>query len=426
MSEYQLIINDLTNFYFLTSEAAISQYIVILLSVGLFILTRRKINKFFRDNKNIKVSSNIISGIEKIINPIVGLVFVSTLSLFISFYYPTNLLDLFEILIIALIFARLGVYSLRFIFKGNPLLKAFENIIAILVWIYTIIYILGYSSVIAGTLEGVSFKVIGTSYNLLMIIQLIIGLIFAIAIAMSLATLVERSLKNTKGLNANLKSMINKLLKLLIYLSAVIITMDTIGIDITFLSVFGGAFAVGLGFGMQTIVSNYISGFTILMDKSLHIGDILTIGEHYGIVTSIKSRYTVLRKLEGVEVIIPNNTLISENIINHTYMDRNVRVWVDIQISYKSSVDLAKKIMHDAAMRQDRVMKDPEPSVYLFYFNESGIDLKLVFFIKDAEEGQLRLKSDISEEIWREFQKQGVEIPFPQRDLHIKSGELKS
>jgi len=426
MSEYQLILNDLTNFYFLTSEAAISQYIVILLSVGLFILTRRKINKFFLDNKNIKLSSNVISGIEKIINPIVGLVFVSTLSLLISFYYPTNLLNLFEILLIALIFARLGVYSLRFIFKGNPLLKAFENIIAILVWIYAIIYILGYSSVIAGTLEGMSFQVIGTSYNLLMIIQLIIGLIFAIAIAMSLATLVERSLKNTKGLNSNLKSMINKLLKLLIYITAVIITMDTIGIDITFLSVFGGAFAVGLGFGMQTIVSNYISGFTILMDKSLHIGDILTIGEHYGIVTSIKSRYTVLKKLEGVEVIIPNNTLITENIINHTYMDRNVRVWIDIQISYKSSVDLAKKIMHDAAMKQDRVMKDPEPNVYLFYFNESGIDLKLVFFIKDAEEGQLSLKSEISEEIWREFQKQGVEIPFPQRDLHIKSGELKS
>ena len=426
MSEYQLILNDLTNFYFLTSEAAISQYIVILLSVGLFILTRRKINKFFLDNKHLKLSSNVISAAEKIINPVVGLVFVSTLSLFISFYYPTNLLDFFEIILIAMIFARLGVYSLRFIFKGNPLLKAFENIIAILVWIYTIIYILGFSSVISGALEGVSFKVVGTSYNLLMIIQLIIGLIFAIAVSMSIATLVERSLKNTKGLNANLKSMINKLLKLLIYITAVIITMDTIGIDITFLSVFGGAFAVGLGFGMQTIVSNYISGFTILMDKSLHIGDILTIGEHYGIITSIKSRYTVLRKLEGVEVIIPNNTLITENIINHTYMDRNVRVWVDIQISYKSSVDLAKKIMLDTAMKQDRVMKDPEPSVYLFYFNESGIDLKLVFFIKDAEEGQLRLKSDISEEIWREFQKQGVEIPFPQRDLHIKSGELKS
>lgn len=186
MSEYQLILNDLTNFYFLTSEAAISQYIVILLSVALFILTRRKINKFFLDNKNLKLSSNVISGIEKIINPIVGLLFVSTLSLLISFYYPTNLLNLFEILLIALIFARLGVYSLRFIFKGNPLLKAFENIIAILVWIYAIIYILGYSSVIAGTLEGMSFQVIGTSYNLLMIIQLIIGLIFAIAIAMSL------------------------------------------------------------------------------------------------------------------------------------------------------------------------------------------------------------------------------------------------
>ena len=424
MSEFQLLLNDL-NYYYLISEPAISQYLVLLASIALFFFARKKIHQVILNSKN-KSYQTAIHGIERILNPLIILIFLSTISLLISFIYPTNILDLFEILLIALIIARLAVYALRFILQGNPFLKAFEHVIALLVWVYTVIHIFGYSSIIAGTLEGVSFKVVGTSYNLLMIIQLILGLIFAIAIAMSIAAMTEKWLRQVKGLNSNLRSMINKVLKLLIYICAVIITMDTIGVDITFLSVFGGAFAVGIGFGMQNIVGNYISGFTILLDKSLHIGDILTIGEHYGIVTSIKSRYTVIRKLEGVEVIIPNNTLITENIINHTYMDRNVRVWIDIQISYKSSVDLAKKIMFDAAMKQERVMKDPEPSVYLFYFNESGIDLKLVFFIKDAEEGQLRLKSDISEEIWREFQKQGVEIPFPQRDLHIKTEELKS
>ena len=424
MSEFQLILNDL-NYYYLISEPAIYQYIVLLLSAGLFYFSRKRIHEFILQSHS-KTIKAAINGIERVFNPLLILIFIAVISAIVSFIYPTNILNLVEVLLLALIVSRLAVYTLRYIFTGNPFLKAFENLIALLVWAYTIIYLFGFSSILAGSLESVDFKLAGTHYNLLILIQLIFGVIFAIALAMSLVAFVEKRLMAVKSLDRNLKSMINKVLKLTIYVFAVVIALDTIGIDLTFLSVFGGAFGVGLGFGMQNIVSNYISGFTILMDKSLHIGDILTIGEHYGVVTSIKSRYLVLRKLEGIEVIIPNNTIITENIINHTYMDRKVRVFLDIQISYKSSVDLAKEIMLNVTKSKDRVLDDPEPTVYLFYFNESGIDLKLVFFVEDAEEGTLRLKSDISEEVWREFQKQGVEIPFPQRDLHIKSGELKS
>jgi len=216
--------------------------------------------------------------------------------------------------------------------------------------------------------------------------------------------------------------MINKIVRIALYVIAIVVALDTIGLDLTFLSVFGGAFGVGLAFGMQKIASNYVSGFTILLDKSLQIGDILTIGEHYGIVDSIKSRYTVLRKLDGVEVIIPNETLIAENIINHTASDRKVRVWIDIQVGYSSSVDLATEIMLSSCNQQERVIKDePEPTVYLMNFGESGIDLKLVFYIEDAEEGTYRLKSDINKEIWREFQAKGIEIPFPQRVIHVEN-----
>ena len=424
MSEFDLLLQDL-NFYYLVSEAAISQYVVILLSIGLFFFTRKKIHDVILSSSN-KSFKSAVHGIERVLNPLIILIFISTASLITSFIYKTNLLDFIEIILIALIASRLGVYSLRYIFAGNPLLRAFENIIALFVWVYTLIYIFGFSSLISNSLEAVAFKVGGTQYNLLILIQLIFGIIFAIAIAMSFVSFIERKLMGVKSLDRNLRAMINKIIKLTIYIFAVVIALDTIGIDLTFLSVFGGAFGVGLGFGMQKITSNYISGFTILMDKSLHIGDLITVGDNYGVVTSIKSRYTVLRKLDGVEVIIPNENLISENIVNHTYTDRKVRVAIDVQIGYSSSIDLASEIMLKATKDQERVLEDPEPVVYLQNFGESGIDLTLVFYVEDAEEGTLRLKSDISKEFWREFQKQGVEIPFPQRDLHIKSGELKS
>lgn len=424
MSEFDLLLQDL-NFYYLVSEAAIYQYVVILLSISLFFFTRKKIHDVILSSSN-KSFKSAAHGIERVLNPLIILIFITTASLITSFIYKTNLLDFIEIILIALIASRLGVYSLRYIFAGNPLLKAFENIIALFVWVYTLIYIFGFSSLISSSLEAVAFKVGGTQYNLLIIIQLIFGIIFAIAIAMSFVSFIERKLMGVKSLDRNLRAMINKIIKLTIYIFAVVIALDTIGIDLTFLSVFGGAFGVGLGFGMQKITSNYISGFTILMDKSLHIGDLITVGDNYGVVTSIKSRYTVLRKLDGVEVIIPNENLISENIVNHTYTDRKVRVAIDVQVGYSSSIDLASEIMLKATKDQERVLEDPEPVVYLQNFGESGIDLTLVFYVEDAEEGTLRLKSDISKEFWREFQKQGVEIPFPQRDLHIKTGELKS
>ena len=316
------------------------------------------------------------------------------------------------------------MHALRYIFAGNPFLKSFENLISLLVWAYTVIYLFGFSGFISSNLESIHFKIAGTEYNFLLVIQLIFAIIFAIVLAMSLVAFVERRLMNVKSLDRNLRAMINKVIKLIIYILAVIIALDSIGLDLTFLSVFGGALGIGLGFGMQKITSNYISGFTILLDKSLHIGDILTIGEHYGIVTGIKTRYTVLRKLDGVEVIIPNENLIAENIINHTYSDRKIRVGIDVGIGYSSSIDLASNIMLAAAKSQDRVIGDPEPTVYLQNFGDSSINLTLVFYVKDAEEGTLKLKSDISKIFWNEFQKQGIQIPFPQRDLHIKSGEI--
>ena len=422
MSEFELLVSSF-NYYYLTSKQAFVQYAVIAISFGIYFLTKNKIHALIEVSRN-KTSKLAYDAIHRVLTPLLILIFAYGSSLFISYYYPTELLDFFEIILLALVFARIAVYALRYIFVANPFLKTFEKTISLVVWIYALIHLFGFDVFISNRLESILFKVAGTEYNLLFVIKLIFAIIASIFIAMSLVAFVERRIMAIKAVNRNLRTMINKVVKLVIYIVAIIVALDAIGLDITFLSVFGGAFGIGLGFGMQKITSNYISGFTILLDKSLRIGDILTIGEHYGIVTSIKTRYTTLRKLDGVEVIIPNENLIVENIVNHTSSDRKVRVAIDVGISYASSIDLATDIMLTATKSQSRVLNDPEPVVYLESFGDSSINLKLVFYIKDAEEGTLRLKSDISKIFWDQFQKQGIQIPFPQRDLHIISGGM--
>ena len=210
-----------------------------------------------------------------------------------------------------------------------------------------------------------------------------------------------------------------KLVRILLTLVGVLVALSAVGFDITLLSVFGGALGVGLGFGLQKIASNYVSGFIILLDESVHLGDVITLDGHYGVVEQIRSRYLVLRKLDNTEVIIPNETLIASAVINHSLTDRRAKVQMPIQVSYEGDLELAMRIMREAAERHPRVLDDPAPEVHLKGFGESGIDLQLSFWIPDPEEGSSSLQSALYLEIWRAFQVQGVSVPYPQREIRI-------
>lgn len=361
-------------------------------------------------------------GIGKIVSPFIFLIVVWLSGCILMPYQTVNMLHVIQTILIALIVIRLVVYLVKYILHPNPLLNAYQNFLSSILWVTVVLHLFGFLAPISSSLQSITFGFGDKEFSVLLVLQLLAGIFLSVISAMTLSRFVENRLMKVTQIGLSGRVMINKIVRIALYVIAIVVALDTIGLDLTFLSVFGGAFGVGLAFGMQKIASNYVSGFTILLDKSLQIGDILTIGEHYGIVDSIKSRYTVLRKLDGVEVIIPNETLIAENIINHTSSDRKVRVWIDIQVGYSSSVDLATEIMLSSCNQQERVIKDePEPTVYLMNFGESGIDLKLVFYIEDAEEGTYRLKSDINKEIWREFQAKGIEIPFPQRVIHVEN-----
>ena len=185
------------------------------------------------------------------------------------------------------------------------------------------------------------------------------------------------------------------------------------------LSVFGGALGVGLGFGLQKVASNYVSGFAILLDDSVHIGDVVTVDGHYGVVSELRFRYMILRKLDGTEVVIPHEILMATAVINHSYTDRKGRITMPIQVSYDSDLDAAMAILKGAANAHARVLEAPAAEVQVKGFGENGIDLNLAFWIIDPEEGHASLQSDLYLEIWRQFKKHGIVVPYPQREVRM-------
>jgi small-conductance mechanosensitive channel len=199
----------------------------------------------------------------------------------------------------------------------------------------------------------------------------------------------------------------------------VLIVLPMVGVDITLLSVFGGALGVGLGLGLQKIASNYISGFIILLDRSLHIGDVVSVDNRKGEVTSLTTRYVVLKSDDGTESLIPNDTFITSAVVSQTYSNRRIRLILPFRVSYTSPVELALSIMLDAAQKRPQVLTDPEPIVFLKEFVDSGINLELIIWVEDPQGGVLRLRSDLNLEIWAEFQKNGIEIPFPQHEVRL-------
>ena len=371
-----------------------------------------------------KAKSKILKdGLSRILFPLCSIILIGIAQTITSLFFTQGVLLLGQKLLIALLIIRTSVYLVRYLTNQNSIIRSLENVISIIIWILFLLQISGILPQIIDALDNITFKIGAQKLSLLVMIQAVFAIFIAILVAMTISKFIENKLLKTSQLDPNARVMLGKVFRIFLYFVAVVVSLSSIGINLTFLSVLGGAFGVGLAFGLQKIASNYVCGFIILMDKSIHIGDILLVGEHYGVVTLIRSRYTVLRKLDGIEVIIPNETLISENIINHSFSDRKARISIEVQISYKSSVDKAFEIMLDAAKSEKRVLKDPEPATYLRGFGDSGIDLLLSFYIVDPEEGSWGLKSDINRKIWKKFQEEGIEIPYPYRTVEIVNKE---
>lgn len=366
--------------------------------------------------ENLKIG---IGGINRVLFPLSSLLFVYTGQLALSGWQQTNLLALASALLIAMAVIRLAVYALRYIFSPSGWLRTMESAIASTVWVVLALHLSGLLSSILSALNSVSFGIGKSQVTLLLVLQAIAIILVTLFAALWISRLIENRLMGAQQINMNVRVVLTKLVRILFVLVAILFGLSAAGLDITLLSVFGGALGVGLGFGLQKIASNYASGFIILLDDSIKIGDIITVDVHYGVVSELRSRYMVLRKLDNTEVIIPNELLVTNVMINHSMTDRKVRVQLALQVSYQTDLELAMKLMLEAARTQERVLQEPEPNALLKGFGESGIDLLLNFWISDPENGSMNLQSEIYLDIWRAFKKHNISIPYPQREIRI-------
>lgn len=360
-----------------------------------------------------------IGGINRILFPLSSFILVLTSKAILTHWQHTGLLTLASRLLLAMAVIRLFVYALRSIFSPSGWLKTLENLISFSIWIILACHLSGVLPDIIQTLEDIKFNVSKTPVNLLQILQAILTVVLTLLIALWMSRLIENKLMRAQHINVNMRVVLTKLTRILLIFIAVLVALSAVGLNLTLLSVFGGALGVGLGFGLQKIASNYVSGFIILLDKSMQIGDVITAENHYGVVSDLRSRYLVLRKLDGTEVIIPNEILITNSVINHSFSDRKARIILAIQISYESDLELAMRLMQDAANDHPRIMVEPAPSAFLIGFAANGIDLNLNIWVPDPEEGSAELKSQIYMAIWRAFKQHNISIPFPQMDVRL-------
>lgn len=360
-----------------------------------------------------------IDAFNRVLFPLTSLVLIYIGQLVLGHWQTVNVLKLAMVLLWAMAVIRLVVYALRFIFAPSAWVRTMENAIASTVWLVLALHLSGLLPEIMLTLQSIEFKIGQHPVTLLLIMQALLTILMTLFIALWISRLIENRVMRTEQLNMNMRVVMSKLVRILLSCVAILLALSAVGLDITLLSVFGGALGVGIGFGLQKIASNYVSGFIILTDNSMQMGDVITVDNHYGVISDLRSRYMVLRKLDGTQVVIPNETFITNAVINHSFTDRKARVQMPMQVSYDSPLELAMQIMREAAHAQTRVLNDPAPEVQIKGFGENGIDLNLSIWIPDPEEGSATLQSAIYLSIWRGFQQNAISIPFPQREIRI-------
>jgi small-conductance mechanosensitive channel len=365
-----------------------------------------------------------IGGFNRVLFPLSSLAFIYLGKYLLVQWQHVSLLILAVNLLWAMAAIRLCVYGMRYIFSEGGWMRTMEHVISRAVWSVLALHLIGLWLPILKFFEEIAFSVGKSNLNLLIIIQAIFTILVTLFLSLSLSRMIENRLMRAEKIDVNVRVVLSKLVRIALSVMAILIAMSGVGIDITLLSVFGGALGVGLGFGLQKIASNYLSGFIILLDDSMHIGDVITVDLHYGVVSELRFRYMVLRKLDGTEVVIPHETLMTTAVINHTNTDRKAQITMPIQVSYDGDLELAMSLMKGAADTYARVLETPLPDTQIKGFGENGIDLNLIFWIPDPEEGSAVLQSEIYLEIWRQFKKHGIVVPYPQREVRMLSTPL--
>ncbi|MEQ8664966.1 MAG: mechanosensitive ion channel [Rhodospirillales bacterium] len=289
-------------------------------------------------------------------------------------------------------------------------------------WTIAALNIVGLLDPLINVLDGLAIPLDEGRISLLTVIKAVVLLVVLWWLSSAAGRFVTTRLKRSQTLTPSIKVLAEKTIKIGLLAAVILVTLDYIGVDLTAFAVFTGALGVGLGFGLQKVVSNLISGFILLIDRSIKPGDVIEIGETFGWVTSLGARYVALTTRDGREWLIPNEDLITQQVINWSYSNKLLRLPMRFGISYQSDVKKAMALAVEVAKGVDRVYEDPAPVCRLIGFGDSSVDFELRIWISDPEGGVVNVKSAVYVALWEAFHENGIELPYPQRDIHIKPG----
>ena len=342
-----------------------------------------------------------------------------------QFGISAAVLNIFTPLLLSMAAITFTIFVLRTGFSPSPALKAWEGFISLSVWGIVALHLIGWLPDVIQALDELAISFGDSRLSLLSILQLLIAIVFFVVMASWLTRLIEKHASRSPHINASMQVMLTKISKFSLFGLAILFALKSVGIDLTAFAVFSGAIGVGIGFGLQRIFSNFISGFILLFDRSIRPGDVITIGDRFGWVQSLHARYVVVKDRDGVETLIPNENMITSEVTNWSYSDRAVRTRIPVQISYDDDPEFAMNLLLETTGDKPRILKNPEPAVRLLGFGDNGIDLELRIWINDPESGVANVVSDVNLAIWKSFKENNISIPFPQRDVRIVSEDGK-
>jgi small-conductance mechanosensitive channel len=358
------------------------------------------------------------SVVDGVLFPLLALMLALLARWALSGQMPLAVFKLVVPVLLSLAVIRLSSRVLRRAFPDSAVMRNFERSVSWLAWLGVAMWITGLLPLILQELDNITWKFGSTQVTVRNVIEGIVTAVLVLMLALWISAALETRLLRGATDNLSIRKMAANAIRALLLFIGLIFALQAAGIDLTALGVLGGALGVGIGFGLQKLAANYISGFVILAERSMRIGDLVKVDGFEGRITDITTRYTVIRSLNGREAIVPNEMMITQRVENSSLADSKVNLTTTVQVAYDTNLDVLLPLLTTAVAAVPRVLADPGPGVLLSAFAPDGLELTVAFWINDPHHGQGNVKSDVNVVVLRTLNAAGVQIPFPQQVVH--------
>lgn len=358
--------------------------------------------------------------VDGLLFPLLALVLVYTAGKALGDFQRVVLLKLALPVLMSLAGIRFLARVLTAVFPASAFARLIERLFSWLAWMAAVLWIVGLLPAVMTELDGIQLAFGKSHLSLLTLVQGLLSSGVVLVLALWISAVLEKRILREAVNDLSLRRVAVNATRAVLLLVGLLFALSAAGVDLTALSVLGGALGVGLGFGLQKLAANYISGFVILFERSLRIGDTIKVDGFEGEVIDIKTRYTLVRGTNGRESIVPNEKLITERIENLSLADPRLMVTTEVTVGYDSDVDAVQRILIESAAACERVLKDPEPAARLARLGPDGLEFSLLFWINDPANGQLNVRSEINLRLLKGLREAGVDIPYPQHVVHLR------